>query len=361
MKITPAAISVPSTGQQLWLKTAFMGEGHILVTILTFVLLSCVVSVWVSLFLSDVCFWSCLSHSLFFPFMSCLYGCPHQSCLPPPPPPVSFSVINIGCYFILSYLFLPLCLILMWVCLSICLSHFDLWFFFCLPLCLSVSACLCHLSLLLSVYLWFFFCLPLCLSVSACLCHLSLLLSVFDFVPVCLDLFSQSVCMSVFLSLSVFLCLTFFMHFWFCSCRWHFWFVVNRHLEGCEGIWHFRWLNCWTKKSCQWNICLWPQPWPSSCSLSFSRWQHGLQYSQFLNTQFSTLTHRWRGPLTFAAWWMNNEWMNNVYIAHESFHTKRCLFVVPGGHRCLHTRWNYKASIWFVLYHCREARDAGWR
>lgn len=144
---------------------------------------------WVSvcLFLSDVCFWSCLSHSLFLPFMSCLYGCLHQSCPPPPPPPVSFSLIDIGCYFILSYLG---------------------FFVFMSP---SVSLILIFGSSSVCLFV------SLCQPVSViCLCYfLSLILSQSVLVHLC----SQSVCMSVFLSLSVFLYLTFFMHFWSCSCR----------------------------------------------------------------------------------------------------------------------------------------------
>ena len=181
MKITPAAISVPSTGQQLWLKTAFMGEGHILMIIpdfcFTFLCCFCVgvsLSLWCLLLVLSVSF-SVFSFHVLFVWMS-------PSILSPPTP--STCLFFCHKYRMLLYLIISV---------FVFMSHFDV----------GVSL---HLSLS-------FWSLVIFLSASLSLCvSLSLLLSVFDFVPVCLDLSFFSVCLYVCLSFSLCLSLSDFLH-----------------------------------------------------------------------------------------------------------------------------------------------------
>ena len=234
----------------------------------------------------SVSMWVSLSFMLF-----CLvsnYRCPTVSFTP-------FLTFCLVCFFLSVFAFLS-CLYMGISILSIFvfLSHFHL------GICPSVSPTVIFVSFSVSLFV------SLCLSVSLSLSSVSF---TFCFsLPSSLSFFQVSVCvclgLSFFLSvsLSIFSCTFGLVHAGDTFSRSgktgqekkkrsKFWFVVNRHLEGCEELWRFHWLNCWMKKSCQWNVCLWPQPWRSSCSPSFSRWQHVLRYSNTTQTQCSTLIH----------------------------------------------------------------------
>ena len=191
MKITPAAVSVPSTGQQLWLKTAFMGEGHILVTIpdfcFTFLCCFCVgvsLSLWCLLLVLSVSFCVFSFHVLF------VWVSP--SILSPPIP--STCLFFCHKYWMLLYLIISV---------FVFMSHFDVGVslhlslsFWSLVLFLSRQTACVSLSLSsVSVTFCLWFCPSLSwsvffLSLSGCL-SFSLCLSLSDFFHALLVLFMQ--------------------------------------------------------------------------------------------------------------------------------------------------------------------------